>query len=147
MAMARKLRMRDGRYREALQVCESYLARNPAERSMLAAKGLLLHELGREAEARALVDLERFVHTRAVAAPAGFADLGAFNRALTAHVRAQSDTRSLPVIMVTSLATEKHREQATAAGVDHYFTKPYSEHELLEKIHALYPSSAGDLSS
>ncbi len=50
---------------------------------------------------------------------------------LTTHIRAKAATRSLPVIMVTSRTTQKHRSQAEAAGVDNYVTKPYQEADLL----------------
>lgn len=53
---------------------------------------------------------------------------------LTAHIRRSDDTRSLPVIMITSRSQDKHRRLAKEAGVDAYFTKPYNEAELLESI-------------
>lgn len=53
---------------------------------------------------------------------------------LTAHVRANDTTRHIPVIMITSRNTEKHRNLATAAGVDTYLNKPFSEEELLHHI-------------
>ncbi len=55
---------------------------------------------------------------------------------LTAHVRAQEATRNIPVIMVTSRSTEKHRQQADRAGVTAYVTKPFSEEALLQHIGA-----------
>lgn len=53
---------------------------------------------------------------------------------LTAHVRANEITRHIPVIMITSRNTEKHRNLASAAGVDTYLNKPFSEEELLHYI-------------
>jgi chemotaxis protein histidine kinase CheA/CheY-like chemotaxis protein len=55
---------------------------------------------------------------------------------LTQHLRSREDTRKLPVLMVTSRSTEKHRKQAEAAGVTYYLTKPFSEDELLECVTA-----------
>ena len=59
---------------------------------------------------------------------------------LTAHVRANDATKHIPVIMITSRNTEKHRSLAKAAGVDTYLNKPFSEDELLHclesSIHA-----------
>jgi CheY-like chemotaxis protein len=49
----------------------------------------------------------------------------------TQHVRQRAGTRDLPVIMITSRSMDKHREQALAAGVDYYVTKPYTEADLL----------------
>jgi len=56
---------------------------------------------------------------------------------LTAHVRSHELTADLPIIMVTSRSTSKHRHQAEQAGVNAYFTKPFTEEELLEKIEQL----------
>lgn len=53
---------------------------------------------------------------------------------LTAHVRANKSTKHVPVIMITSRNTEKHRNLAAAAGVDTYLNKPFSEEELLHHI-------------
>ncbi len=53
---------------------------------------------------------------------------------LTAHVRANDTTRHIPVIMITSRNTEKHRNLAAAAGVNTYLNKPFSEEELLHHI-------------
>ncbi len=53
---------------------------------------------------------------------------------LTAHVRANQNTQKMPIFMITSRTTEKHREQAEAVGVNAYLTKPYQENELLSLI-------------
>lgn len=56
---------------------------------------------------------------------------------LARHVRGRNHIASMPVIMVTSRSTLKHKEQAKAAGVDAYLTKPFSEDELLLHIENL----------
>jgi CheY-like chemotaxis protein len=61
---------------------------------------------------------------------------------LTSHVRSRSATARLPVIMVTSRSTRKHREQAEAAGIDAYLTKPFAEEQLLQQTHALLAGTA-----
>lgn len=61
---------------------------------------------------------------------------------LTAHVRNRVETRDLPVIMITSRSTEKHRKQAESAGVNYYMTKPYTEDELLERMNTFLKRSA-----
>lgn len=53
---------------------------------------------------------------------------------LTAHLRSREDTRNIPVIMITSRTTEKHRTMAKNAGVDTYLNKPWSDEELLSTI-------------
>lgn len=55
---------------------------------------------------------------------------------LTAHIRAQYNEQRLPVIMVTSRTTLKHRQLAEKAGVDVYLTKPVPDEELIVKIQA-----------
>jgi len=53
---------------------------------------------------------------------------------LTAHLRSREDTRDLPVLMVTSRSTAKHRREAERVGVSHYMTKPYQEHDLADLL-------------
>lgn len=54
---------------------------------------------------------------------------------LAQHLRMQENTQHLPIIMITSRSTEKHREQAMRAGVDFYLTKPYTDADLLKHVH------------
>tara|TARA_R110002072_G_scaffold14582_9_gene60236 strand:- start:48003 stop:52139 length:4137 start_codon:yes stop_codon:yes gene_type:complete len=56
---------------------------------------------------------------------------------LTSHVRGLENTKDIPVIMITSRSTDKHRKQAEAAGVNIYVTKPFSEDDLLDHVHSL----------
>jgi chemosensory pili system protein ChpA (sensor histidine kinase/response regulator) len=56
---------------------------------------------------------------------------------LAAHLRSDQRTHDIPIVMVTSRSTAKHREQAHAAGIDAFITKPYSEDELAEQIRLL----------
>lgn len=53
---------------------------------------------------------------------------------LTAHLRAQPETSSLPIAMITSRSTEKHRREALRAGVNQYFVKPYRDEDVLDFI-------------
>jgi len=53
---------------------------------------------------------------------------------LTSHLRANPSTSEIPVIMITSRASEKHQQQATRAGVNIYMTKPFSEDELAHNV-------------
>ena len=55
----------------------------------------------------------------------------------TAHIRSQEATRQIPVIMITSRSTDKHRQQATAAGVNAYLTKPFNSDHLLDQVATL----------
>ena len=61
---------------------------------------------------------------------------------LTKRVREVPQWMSLPVIMITSRATEKHRDMALDAGVDLYLTKPYTDAVLLEHVRNLTAQDA-----
>jgi chemosensory pili system protein ChpA (sensor histidine kinase/response regulator) len=56
---------------------------------------------------------------------------------LTAHVRDSARTKNVPVIMITSRSTEKHRRMCKDAGVNVYLTKPYSDDVLIEHVQRL----------
>jgi chemosensory pili system protein ChpA (sensor histidine kinase/response regulator) len=56
---------------------------------------------------------------------------------LTSHIRARSDATDVPIVMVTSRSTEKHRAQARTAGVNIYLTKPFDADMLLEQAERL----------
>lgn len=56
---------------------------------------------------------------------------------LTAHVRNAERTKHIPVIMITSRSSEKHRKLGKAAGVDVYLTKPFSDENLLQHVNHL----------
>jgi len=53
---------------------------------------------------------------------------------LTAHVRYAERTRHIPVIMITSRSTEKHRQMSSAAGVDLHIVKPFNDDILLQHV-------------
>ena len=61
---------------------------------------------------------------------------------LTSRLRAAERTRGLPVIMVTSRSSDKHREQARIAGVDRYLTKPYRDEDLLGQLRSMLSKAA-----
>jgi chemotaxis protein histidine kinase CheA/ActR/RegA family two-component response regulator len=56
---------------------------------------------------------------------------------LASHIRTQEKIKHLPVIMITSRTTQKHRQMAEEAGVDAYFTKPVRDEDLLIKMQNL----------
>jgi chemosensory pili system protein ChpA (sensor histidine kinase/response regulator) len=53
----------------------------------------------------------------------------------------------LPVIMITSRASDKHQDLAMQAGVDLYLTKPYSDNVLLEHVRRLTSQDVASLLS
>lgn len=56
---------------------------------------------------------------------------------LLSTLRGQPATRDLPVVMITSRASEKHRLKAIELGVNGYLVKPYQQEELLATIRRL----------
>ncbi|MEF3073787.1 response regulator [Methylobacter sp. Wu1] len=56
---------------------------------------------------------------------------------LTRYLRAMPDLKAIPLIMITSRSSEKHRDQADNAGVTLYLTKPFSEDDLIIKLNGL----------
>jgi len=56
---------------------------------------------------------------------------------LTAHLRADERSRDIPVVMITSRSTAKHKAEAKQAGVDVYLIKPFNEVELEHHINVL----------
>ncbi|MGK0269802.1 MAG: chemotaxis protein histidine kinase CheA/ActR/RegA family two-component response regulator [Cocleimonas sp.] len=53
---------------------------------------------------------------------------------LTQSIRAWSDKSKIPIVMITSRTTSKHRELAAKAGVDDYLTKPVVTETLIESM-------------
>jgi CheY-like chemotaxis protein len=53
---------------------------------------------------------------------------------LTANVRHAERTRHIPVIMVTSRSTAKHRQMSTSAGVSAHIVKPFNDDDLVQQV-------------
>ncbi len=56
---------------------------------------------------------------------------------VAAHVRNDARLRDVPIVMVTSRVSEKHRARAIELGVNDYLGKPYQESQLLDAIEPL----------
>ena len=56
---------------------------------------------------------------------------------LTAYFRSQTELKTLPIIMITSRSTGKHRRQAELAGVSRYLVKPFNDDLLMKNIDEL----------
>jgi chemosensory pili system protein ChpA (sensor histidine kinase/response regulator) len=50
------------------------------------------------------------------------------------NVRADAQTKRIPIIMITSRTADKHRNHALELGVNEYMGKPYQEDQLLALI-------------
>jgi two-component system, cell cycle response regulator DivK len=57
----------------------------------------------------------------------------------TRRIKADSELKSIPVVVVTSYALSGDDSRARAAGCDAYVTKPYSPRLLLAKIKEFLP--------
>jgi chemosensory pili system protein ChpA (sensor histidine kinase/response regulator) len=56
---------------------------------------------------------------------------------VAAHVRSDPRLKNIPIVMITSRVSEKHRARAIELGVDDYLGKPYQENQLLDAIEPL----------
>jgi chemosensory pili system protein ChpA (sensor histidine kinase/response regulator) len=56
---------------------------------------------------------------------------------VAAHVRSDPRLKHIPIVMITSRVSEKHRARAIELGVDDYLGKPYQENQLLDAIEPL----------
>ena len=57
----------------------------------------------------------------------------------TRRLKADPDTRGIPIIVVTSYALSGDESKARESGCDAYVTKPYSPRALLAKIKEFLP--------
>lgn len=53
---------------------------------------------------------------------------------LATHIRHSEKLKHIPVIMLTSRSTEKHRQMSATAGVDVHLIKPFSDEVLLQHV-------------
>jgi two-component system, OmpR family, phosphate regulon response regulator PhoB len=61
---------------------------------------------------------------------------------LCRRLRAQPDTRQLPIIMLTARGEESERIRGLATGADDYIVKPFSVPELVARVNALLRRAA-----
>ncbi|MBE9069742.1 response regulator, partial [Leptolyngbya cf. ectocarpi LEGE 11479] len=53
------------------------------------------------------------------------------------ELREKPDYEALPILMLTSRSSEKHRKLAMNLGATAYFSKPYNEQQLLKELKQL----------
>ncbi len=78
--------LKQGKAEAALDLCDDYLKAHPGNISMLAFKAIVLEELGRRHDVRELYDFDRLLRPVRHSAPEGFADMEAFNKAVSDHI-------------------------------------------------------------
>ncbi|SNR59870.1 response regulator transcription factor [Puniceibacterium sediminis] len=59
------------------------------------------------------------------------------------ELRELPETAGLPILMLTARGQTKDRELAERAGVSHFMTKPFSNAEVLDAVHALVAPVGG----
>jgi len=52
------------------------------------------------------------------------------------RLRSESDTRGIPIVMLTALDRDEYRQRGESAGARAYLTKPFDPERLLEAIKA-----------
>jgi two-component system cell cycle response regulator DivK len=57
----------------------------------------------------------------------------------TKALRADPETKDIPIVVITSFALSGDRERAAAAGANGYLAKPYSPKELLALVRERLP--------
>ena len=85
----------------AVALCDEYLRRHPGDSGVLAVKSVALRERDGPQAVRALVDYEALLKRVSPKAPAGFDSIAAFNKALSAHVRAHPSLTIAPASHAT----------------------------------------------
>jgi two-component system phosphate regulon response regulator PhoB len=63
------------------------------------------------------------------------------------RLRSQTETASLPIIMLTAKSEEAHELEGLGSGADDYITKPFSMQVLLARINAMARRTSGSGSS
>ncbi len=91
------VRLRQGRPSEALALLEARLGAEPRDQRAIAHRAVALECLGRVAQARELLGLDRFIRAVEFRDVAPFESLAAFNRALAADIRAHPTLQWEPV--------------------------------------------------
>jgi CheY-like chemotaxis protein len=56
---------------------------------------------------------------------------------LVSTIRAQSQYKTLPLVVLTSRAASKHQQRAMSLGADNYVVKPYQDDELINILNSL----------
>ncbi len=62
---------------------------------------------------------------------------------LTRRVRVDDNLREVPILVITSRAGSRHRDQAMQLGANGYMSKPYRLDDLVRSIHSLTDEDAG----
>ena len=62
----------------------------------------------------------------------------------TRQLKADEDTREIPIVAVTSFAMKGEEERAREAGCDAYLSKPINIHLLMDTVRGFLPEGGSD---
>ena len=82
--------------------CDAFLGAHGYNSAVVACKAIALQELGESAEARRIMDFERFVRPIDVPVPDGYENIAAFNAAIEAEIRADESLDFEPLGRATA---------------------------------------------
>jgi len=123
----------------ALDACDAYLARHPADAGVLATKSIALNEAGENDKLEELVDLDRLVRPIKQDVPSGFKDLDSFNQALGDHIVRHPTLITSP----SSHATKKGKHTGTINAGDKGPIRPFED--LIRSAIEIYMEAFSDL--
>ena len=63
------------------------------------------------------------------------------------HLREDTETKTVPIIMVTAKTTETDKVSGLDTGADDYITKPFSVSELVSRVKAMLRRTTGELNA
>ena len=86
----------------AVALCDEYLAAYGYNSAVICCKAIALGEMGEEAAAYRIMDLDRFIRPCRVEPPTGFRDLDAFNAAIEREIRAHDSLDFEPAGLATA---------------------------------------------
>jgi len=99
---------------------------------LLTSQGYAVHEVGDGASAMAVV---RKRHPDLILLDVGLPDMDGFEVCRT--IKGSTDTRLIPVVMVTGLHDREARIRGIEAGADDFLAKPFDQAELLARVASL----------
>jgi len=107
-----------GQPAEAFDAARRIAALDPYDQHAAAYMATALRLMGRDSEAHQLYDYERFVHQVDLPAPAGYADLDSYHRALADALDKLHHARHEPIYQTLRNGTQTHEGLFTRPGVD-----------------------------
>ena len=80
------LRLQQGKPEKALEICDTFLKKQPGNTAMLGFKTFALYDAGKPEKAKNLINFDRFIKTSFIEPPNSFSNLEEMNKALINHL-------------------------------------------------------------